>query len=196
MAPTLLNVAFIASLERKILAFRQFRLGPNKVSWVGFLQPIADAVKLFSNQVRAPFRGNSIVYLLSPVIGLMLVSIVWMLVPLISGSLSVKYSSVIIVIILAWSLPLLLSGWASNSKYAILGSLRGVTPTISYEISLALILLTFLLYANFDRFEEIIKFSKLFPLIMVLPFSCLLRLVSWLVQTNRTPFNFQKENQN
>ena len=126
----------------------------------------------------------------------MLVSIVWMLVPLISGSLSVKYSSVIIVIILAWSLPLLLSGWASNSKYAILGSLRGVTPTISYEISLALILLTFPLYANFDRFEEIIKFSKLLPLTMVLPFSCLLRLVSWLVETNRTPFNFQKENQN
>ena len=68
----------------------------------------------------------------------------------------------------------------------------GVTPTISYEISLALILLTFLLYANFDRFEEIIEFSKLFPLIMVLPFSCLLRLVSWLAETNRTPFNFQK----
>ena len=107
----------------------------------------------------------------------MLISIVWMLVPLISGSLSVKYSSVIIVIILSFGVyPLLLSGWASNSKYATLGSLRGVTPTISYEISLALILLTFPVYANFDRFEEIIKFSKLFPLIMVLPFSCLLRL--------------------
>ena len=76
MAPTLLNVAFITLLERKILAFRQFRLGPNKVSWVGFLQPIADAVKLFSNHVRAHFRGNSIVYLLTPVIGLMLVSLV------------------------------------------------------------------------------------------------------------------------
>ena len=54
LAPTLLNVAFITSLERKILAFRQFRLGPNKVSWVGFLRPTADAVKLFSNQVRGP----------------------------------------------------------------------------------------------------------------------------------------------
>ena len=125
----------------------------------------------------------------------MLVLIVWMLVPLISGSLSVKYSSVIIVIILRFGVyPLLLSGWASNSKYAILGSLRGVTPTISYEISLALILLTFLLYANFDRFEEIVKFSKLFPLIMAPPpfFSCLLRLVSWLAETNRTPFNFSE----
>ena len=76
LAPTLLNVAFITSLERKILAFRQSRLGPNKVSWVGLLQPIADAVKLFSNQVRTPLRSNSIVYLLSPVIGLMLGSIV------------------------------------------------------------------------------------------------------------------------
>jgi len=123
----------------------------------------------------------------------MLVLIVWMLVPLISGSLSVKYSSVIIVIILSFGVyPLLLSGWASNSKYAILGSLRGVAQTISYEISLALILLTFLLYANSYEFEEIIKFSKLFPLIMVLPFSCLLWLVSCIAETNRTPFDFSE----
>ena len=67
-----------------------------------------------------------------------------------------------------------------------------MTPTISYEISLALILLTFLLYANFDRFEEIIKSSKLFPLIMVLPFSCLLWLVSCIAETNRTPFDFSE----
>merc|ERR1712198_826038 len=67
LVPILLNVAFIALLERKILAFSQFRLGPNKVSWVGFLQPIADALKLFSNQVRTPFRRNLIIYILSPV---------------------------------------------------------------------------------------------------------------------------------
>ena len=76
LVPILLNVAFITLLERKILAFSQFRLGPNKVSWVGFLQPIADALKLFSNQVRTPFRRNLIIYILSPVISLMLVLIV------------------------------------------------------------------------------------------------------------------------
>ena len=158
LIPILLSAAFIAIVERKDPTLGQFYLNLDKLSWVEFLQPVIDALKLFSNQVRAlPISRNSVAYLLSPMVGLVSALLIWMLVPLIPGSLSVKYSSVIIVIILAWSLPLLLSGWASNSKYAILGSLRGVTPTISYEISLALILLTFLLYANFDRFEEIIK---------------------------------------
>ena len=76
MTPTLLNVAFITSLERKILAFRQFRLGPNKVSWVGFLQPNADVLKLFPNQVRAPSEVTQLFIYFQPVIGLMLVSIV------------------------------------------------------------------------------------------------------------------------
>ena len=74
--PTLLSVAYITLLERKILASRQFRFGPNKVSWVGILQPIADALKLFSKQVSSPFSGNLFIYVISPILSMLLMLIV------------------------------------------------------------------------------------------------------------------------
>jgi len=76
LIPTLLRVAYITLLERKILAFRQFRLGPNKVSWVGILQPIADALKLFSKQVSTPFSGNLFIYIISPTLSMLLMLII------------------------------------------------------------------------------------------------------------------------
>merc|ERR1711862_227247 len=110
-----------------------------------------------------------------------------------AGSLSLKYSSVIILVILRFGVyPLLLSGWSSNRKYAILGSLRGVAQTISYEISLALMLLTIILYTSSYEIEEIIKFSKLLSLLFVMPFISLLWVVSCIAETNRTPFDFSE----
>ena len=76
LIPTLLSVAYITLLERKILAFRQFRLGLNKVSWVGILQPIADTLKLFSKQVNSPFSGNLFIYIISPILSMLLMLII------------------------------------------------------------------------------------------------------------------------
>ena len=193
LIPTLLSVAYITLLERKILAFRQFRLGSNKVSWVEILQPIADALKLFSKQVSSPFSSNLFIYIIYPTLSILLMLIIWSLTPLIAGSLSLKYSCVIILVILRFGVyPLLLSGWPSNRKYAILGSLRGVAQTISYEISLALMLLTIILYTSSYEIEEITKFSKLLSLLFVMPLISLLWVISCIAETNRTPFDFSE----
>lgn len=187
LIPILLSAAFIAIVERKDPTLGQFYLNLDKLSWVEFLQPVIDALKLFSNQVRAlPISRNSVAYLLSPMVGLVSALLIWILVPLIFSSLPVKYISVIIIVLRLGVYPLLLSGWVSNSKHARLESFRRAARTISYEICLALILLALLLNANPYEFEEIIKFSKLFTIIMIFPFRCLLWLVSCIAEISRS----------
>lgn len=170
LIPVLLNVAFITLLERKILGYSQYRLGPNKVRVAGILQPIADAIKLFSNQLEGPFSSNNILYYLSPVVRVILILVLWALTPLITRYHGFLYSIIVILVILRFGVyPLLLAGWASNRKYALLGGLRGVSQTISYEIRLALILLIFLIYLKDYSLEIIILNSSFISLLILTP---------------------------
>ena len=162
------------------------------MSWVGILQPIVDALRLFSKQVSSPFSGNLFIYIIF-LTSSMAILIIWTLASPITGSLCLKYCSVIILVTVRYGVyPLLLSGWSSNRKYAIFGLLRGVAQTISYEISLALILLTIILYTSSYEIEEIIKFSKLLSLLFIIPHISLLWVISCIAETNRTPFDFSE----
>ena len=139
----LINVALITLLERKALSIRQFRVGPNKVGDLGALQPGADAVKLFTNSSTVLGPINGVLFFLSPVIAMVLILIFLSLIRFNQDHLSRRYTIFIFLIILRLNVyPLLGSGWASNRKYAFIGGLRAAAQTISYEISLAFILLS------------------------------------------------------
>nr|YP_009045990.1 NADH dehydrogenase subunit 1 [Engaeus quadrimanus]CDR98486.1 NADH dehydrogenase subunit 1 [Engaeus quadrimanus] len=191
MICVLVGVAFVTLLERKILGYIQIRKGPNKLGILGLMQPFSDAVKLFMKEQTFPNLSNFFPYYLSPVFSLFISLILWSVLPFDFGMLSLEMGVLFFLCCLSLGVyPLMAAGWSSNCKYSLLGSLRGVAQTISYEVSLALVLLSYIFLVggfnlvSFGAFQEYIWFFWLtFPLSVVWFSSCL-------AEMNRTPFDF------
>lgn len=188
--PILLAVAFLTLLERKILGYIQLRKGPNIVGPYGLLQPIADAVKLFTKEPIQPLTSSLTLFIIAPTLALTLALIIWIPLPIPHPLININLSILFMLALSSLAVyAILWSGWASNSKYALIGALRAVAQTISYEVTLAIIILSILLINGSFTLNILITTQEYIWLVIPSWPLAIMWFISTLAETNRAPFD-------
>jgi len=195
VAPLMLGVAYLTYAERKIIGYMQVRIGPNRVGPKGWLQPIADALKLLMKEIVIPAGANKGIFLLAPVLAIGPALAAWAVVPFSPELVLANIDASLLYIMAITSMGvygIVLAGWASNSKYAFLGGMRAAAQIVSYEIAMGFALVGVLMAAQSLNLVEIVNAQRggifswywlpLFPLFIVY-------LISGLAETNRAPFD-------
>tara|TARA_Y100000389_G_scaffold191085_2_gene216690 strand:+ start:4901 stop:5872 length:972 start_codon:yes stop_codon:yes gene_type:complete len=193
--PLFLIVAYVTYSERKIIGFMQSRMGPMRVGPYGLLQPIADVLKLVSKEIIIPTNANKGIFLTAPMLMLVPSLLVWSVIPLSEYFIISNINAGLLFILALTSLSVygvILAGWASNSKYAFLGSMRSAAQIIAYEIAMGFALVGVLMLSGSLNLQEIIKSQSgtifnwfwlpLFPLFLIY-------FIAGVAETNRAPFD-------
>ena len=203
VGPLLGGVAYLTLLERKVIGFIQVRIGPNRVGPFGLLQPVADGVKAMFKEIIVPSRANKVIFILAPVLGLTSALAAWAVVPFTDTLVLANIDASLLYVLAITSMGvygIILSGWASNSKYAFLGSMRAAAQMVSYEIAMGFSLLCVLMISNSLNLVDIVQgqnqgmfaerglgflswnWLPLLPMFVIY-------FISGLAETNRAPFD-------
>ncbi len=192
LIPVLVSVAMIVWLDRRIWAFVQKRRGPNVVGPFGLFQTLADALKYIFKEIIIPASSNKIIFILAPIVTMTLALIAWAVIPFSKDYVLADINVGILYIFAISSLGvygIIMGGWASNSKYPFLGSIRSAAQMVSYEVSIGVIIINVLLCVGSLNLSDIVLAQEkiwfvipLFPMFVIF-------FISSLAETNRPPFD-------
>jgi NADH-quinone oxidoreductase subunit H len=203
VAPMMLGVAYLTYFERKVIGYMQVRIGPNRVGPWGLIQPIADGLKLLMKEIIVPSGANKGIFIIAPMLAIAPALAAWAVVPFTDSLVLANIDASLLYIMAITSMGvygIILSGWASNSKYAFLGAMRSAAQMVSYEISMGFSLICVLMVSNSLNLVEIVNVQNqgrfagwglsflswnwlpLFPMFLVY-------LISGVAETNRAPFD-------
>ena len=192
LIPVLVSVAMIVWLDRRVWAFVQKRQGPNVVGPFGLLQSLADALKYIFKEIIIPASSNKVIFILAPIITMTLALVAWAVIPFSEDQVLANINVGILYIFAVSSLGvygIIMGGWASNSKYPFLGSIRSAAQMVSYEVSIGIIIINVLLCVGSLNLNDIVKAQQnvwfiipLFPMFVIF-------FISSLAETNRPPFD-------
>lgn len=195
VAPLMLSVAYLTYAERKIIGYMQVRVGPNRVGPKGWLQPIADALKLMFKEIILPSGANKRLFVVAPVLSIAPALAAWAVIPFDDGMVLSNLDAGLLYILALTSVGVygvIIAGWASNSKYAFLGAMRSAAQVVSYEIAMGFALVGVLMAAGSLNLGDIVKAQEggvlnwywlpLLPLFVVY-------FLAGVAETNRAPFD-------
>ena len=192
LIPVLVSVAMIVWLDRRVWAFVQKRQGPNVVGPFGLLQSLADALKYIFKEIIIPASSNKVIFILAPIITMTLALVAWAVIPFSENQVLANINVGILYIFAVSSLGvygIIMGGWASNSKYPFLGSIRSAAQMVSYEVSIGIIIINVLLcVGSLNLIDIVVAQQNMWFIIPLFPMFVIF-FISALAETNRPPFD-------